>query len=373
MKKIGIVSYNIYCNFTNYGSALQTFGVYNAVNKISKGRWQAILVNYCPDCLKDKDPLNPMKNMWDSDYESRRMCELSLPAIRINYKKFNDFYENKFVQTMESYDSKNFNTIGKEDIQSFVCGSDTIFCIDEFGFDDGYYANYDIMKNHSVSYAASFGDAEFNKDNEKEILYSRLKNFKSLALREDKFIKDIKNEVFCPVKRVIDPTLLLDEEDYLKIMSDTLYSKKKYILLYARRYNQNMEKYAEDLALKTGCEIIEISLSATNAAKHTMFYEAGVEEFLSLVKNASYVVTNSYHGIIFSIIFRKEFIGFSREQCGNKIKELLEWFGIEDRLIVSGKENFKEIDYDKVHKIIEEKKKESYDFLEKELLILTKE
>lgn len=88
------------------------------------------------------------------------------------------------------------------------------------------------------------------------------------------------------------------DSSHLKIMSDTLYSKKKYILLYARRYNPNMEKYAEELALKTGCEIIEISLSATNAAKHTMFYEAGVEEFLLLVKNASYVVTNSYHGII---------------------------------------------------------------------------
>jgi len=372
MKKIGIVSYNIYCNFTNYGSALQTYGVYTALNKISKGRWEAVLVNYCPDCLKELNPLNPMKNMWDKDNESRKMCELSLPAIRENYNKFNDFYNNSFIQTKIKYNSSNFDEIIDENIDKFVCGSDTIFCIDEFGFDDGYYANYNVMKNNSISYAASFGDATFSKKGEKDILYSRLRNFKALALRENKFINEIEEKIKIPVKRVIDPTLLLDSSEYEKIMSPNIYKDRKYILLYARRYNPKMEKYAEDLSKKTGFEIIEISLRATNSSKHKMFYEAGVGEFLSLVKDAQYVITNSFHGIIFSIQFRKEFIGFSREQCGNKIKELLDLFEIGDRLIVNGDESFKPIDYNKVHKIINDKRNESLDYFEKEVEILLK-
>jgi len=373
MKKIGIISYNIYCNFTNYGSALQTFGVYNALNKISNGRYEAVLINYCPDCLKKLNPLNPMKNMWDKDEESRKMCELSLPAIKENYYKFNDFYNSKFIQTKVKYDSSNFNAIIDEKIDKFVCGSDTIFCIDEFGFDDGYYANYNIMRNNSISYAASFGDATFSKEGEKSVLFSRLNNFKALALREDKFIEEISENISIPVKRVIDPTLLLEPADYEKIMVPNAYKDKKYILLYARRYNSKMEKYAEELSKKTGYEIIEISLRATNSKKHIMFYEAGVEEFLSLVRDAQFVVTNSYHGIIFSIQFKKDFIGFSREQCGNKIKELLDWFEIGDRLIVNGDEQFESIDYDKVHNIIKEKRKESYDYLNRELEILLNE
>ena len=88
MKRIGIVSYNIYCNFTNYGSALQSWALTQAVGKLGH---HAMLVDYCPDILADKNPLNPFEHMWDRDEESRRMCELTMPAIRENYYKFDDF------------------------------------------------------------------------------------------------------------------------------------------------------------------------------------------------------------------------------------------------------------------------------------------
>ena len=83
MKRIGTISYNIYCNFTNYGSALQTWALHQAIKKVGNGEISPILIDYCPDCLMDKDTLNPFKNMWDKDEESRRMCELTMPAIRI--------------------------------------------------------------------------------------------------------------------------------------------------------------------------------------------------------------------------------------------------------------------------------------------------
>ena len=79
------------------------------------------------------------------------------------------------------------------------------------------------------------------------------------------------------------------------------------------------------MAAENGLKIIDISLRATNAERgHIMRYDAGVEEFLSLVKNAEYIVTNSFHGMIFSVQFRRPFVIFSREQCDNKIEELLE-------------------------------------------------
>ena len=370
MKKIGIISYNIYCNFTNYGSALQSWALHAAIKRLGQGHYEPVLVDYCPDILLDADPFNPFKNMWDTDEESRRMCELSMPAIKENYDKFDRFYHERFIRTKAKYTSQNFEEVSKnENIEKFVCGSDTIFCPDEFGFDDGYYANYPNMKGNSVAYAASFGDPHFTEETY-QILNERLKNFQAIGLRERMMIPYIKEHTPVPVQKVVDPTLLLRAEDYDSIAEERLVPEE-YLLLYARRYNPAMTEYAEKLARENGWKIIDISLRATDAERgHQMFYEAGVEEFLSLVRNAEYIVTNSFHGMIFSVQFRRPFVIFSREQCDNKIWEMLQLFDIEDRLLVAGNEKYKEIDYDTAHVKIERARKESLKFLQMELELL---
>lgn len=371
MKRFGIVSYNIYCNFTNYGSALQSWALCQAVNRLGSEnqKWQAVLVDYCPDVLLDKNPLNPLKHMWDTDEESKMMCMLSLPAIRENAKKFDTFFSSQFCKTKNAYTSANFqNIISDEKIDGFICGSDTIFCIDEFeGFDDGYYANYPCMKNgYSVAYAASFGDSHFTPETY-EILNERLQNFKAIGLRENAMIPYVKANTSIPVQQVLDPTLLLTSKDYDTIAAP-VQSEKPYLLLYARRYNPQMSAYAERLAAENNWEIIEISLRATNAEHHRMFYEAGVEEFLSLVKHAQFIVTNSFHGMIFSIQYCKNFCIFSREQCDSKITELLDSFGLSHRLMVTGFEKISvDIDYTDIHEKIKTARKHSLDFLKYEL------
>lgn len=363
-KRYAIVSYNMYGNFTNYGSALQTYALHNVINNLAPNEIESIVLDYCPDVLKDKDILNPMKNMWDTDDESRRMCELSMPAIIKNNSEFQRFYSNQYALSSKKYDSTNFNeSLEAENIDGYVCGSDTIFCIDEFGFDDGYYANYPCMKNgYSVSYAASFGDAHFDNEGY-QTLNDRLKNFKALAIRENDMIPYVKEHVSCPVKKVVDPTLLLPSEYYERITWPRQ-TEEKYILLYARRYNKAMEKYAEVLSNKIGCKIIEISLRATNSEMHQMRYEAGVEEFLSLVKHAEMVITNSFHGMIFAVQFKRPFYIFSREQCNTKITEILDMFGIKGRLLVTGEEvEADDIDYELVHMNIERERESSMEFL----------
>lgn len=297
------------------------------------------------------------------------MCELSLPAIHQNYYKFNDFYCHKFNKTSRKYNSSNFKEIyDNEKFDGFVCGSDTIFCIDEFGFDDGYYANYPGMKETgSVAYAASFGDSHFTPDLY-EKLNIRLLNFKAIGIREYAMLPYLTSQVTVPVQKVVDPTLLLSKEDYDAIAAPRQ-EKEKYLLLYARRYNPKMSAYAEKLAKENGWKIIEISLRATNAAKHRMFYEAGVEEFLSLVKNAEFVITNSFHGIIFSVQYNRPFYAFSRDQCDTKITELMEMFGIQQRILVTGDEYFSEavLNYDEINIRIESARKDSLAFLRAEL------
>ena len=368
MKFFGIISYNIHCNFTNYGSALQSWAMSKAIDKIGNGRWESKLIDYCPEILKDKDPLNPMDHMWDSNEEARMMCELSLPAIRINYKKFDHFYHHEFKRSKKKYTKANFNdVVEEEELIGFVCGSDTIFCIDEFGFDDGFYANYPCMKNgYSVAFAASFGDPHFSKQ-DYNVLNQRLQNFKAIGLREKAMLNYVREHTSIPVEKVIDPTLLLEPSDY-DVITDNRQENDKYLLLYARRYNKAMEDYAVKLAEQNGWKIIEISLRAVNSQKHKMFYEAGVQEFLSLVKYAECVITNSYHGMIFSVQFKKPFYVFSREQCDTKIEELLELFGIKDRLLVTGDEGTaNEIDYSDVHARIAQARSKALEFMNYEL------
>lgn len=366
MKLFGIVSCNIHVNFTNYGSALQSWALCKAIERFG---YCAKLVDYCPPMQEDRYILNPQKFMWDTDEDSRRNLELSMPAIRINYHKFDTFYNTRFNKTNKTYTYRNFNDIVEnEGIDGFVCGSDTIFCIDEWnGFENAYFAEYACMKNgYAVSYAASFGDAHFD-DTNYEVLKQRLNNFKALGIRENKMIPYIKKNTNIPVFRTIDPTLLLFADDFKEITAPRI-ENKKYLLLYARRYNKKMFDYAEQIASKHGWNIVDISLRAENANSHRMAYDAGVEEFLSLVKNSEYVVTNSFHSIIFAAQFRRPFVAFSRESGDSKIAELLELLGLPNRLFVDGNEEVPDyIDFDEVHSKIGYERVNSLNFLKKEL------
>lgn len=368
MRKIGTVSYNIYCNFTNYGSALQTWALHQAIKEIGH---IPILIDYCPDILTDRDPLNPYKNMWDQTEEAKQMVTLSLPAIRVNYKKFDMFYHKYFLRSKIKYISRNFNdVVNDEKINGFVCGSDTIFCIDEFkGFDDGYYANYIAMREHSVSYAASFGDSHFD-DASYAVLNNRLQNFRAIGLRENVMVPYVKEHCSVQVARTIDPTLLLTSEEYDRIAVEKQVHAP-YLLIYTRRYDQRLEKYAEQIAKERGLKIVEISLRATNAEKgHIMRYDAGVEEFLSLVKYSSFVVTNSYHGLIFAVQYRRPLVVFAREQAESKINELLDLMGLKQNKFSTGDEDYQEIDYNNVHSRIMRARTDSMNFLQMELGLL---
>ncbi len=366
MRTFGTVSYNMHCSFTNYGSALQSWALGRAIARLGH---RPVMLDYCPDVLRGRTPLDPFAHMWDQDEESRRMCELTLPAIRVNCAKFEAFYRGRCNVSAGAYTSENFcECVGREGLDGFVCGSDTIFCIDEFkGFDDGYYANYPCMRGRSVAYAASFGDVHF-APSDYPVLDARLANFKAIGLRESQMLPYVKAHTAVPCARVVDPTLLLSREDYDAIAAPAA-PHAPYLLLYTRRYNPAMEAFAIREARERGLAVVEISLRAVNAALgHEMRYDAGVEEFLALVRDAALVVTNSFHGLIFAVQYSRPCFVFSREQGDTKIGEVLELFGMEGCLLRSDdRPPAGPPDYAQVHARIAAARKESYAFLRAEL------
>ena len=361
--KLGIVTYtSLHCNFTNYGTVLQAWAMQQTLNKF---KWiEPVLVDYCPKAMKGKDPLDPMKNMWDTNHEARSLCEQSLPAIRENYRKICDFYHQKMEISQKEYDVTNFDDIKKEGIDRFLIGSDSIFDIDEFGLDDVFFANTPLMTGHSIAYAPSFQDSIDNYTNEDFLALGKyLHSFIAFSLRENQQIQYVRENVREDVEQVLDPTLLLKPEEYETIMAEKQL-KDGYILYYSRRYNYQMESLVYDLSGQSGLPVVEISLRANNAGRGIMRYDAGVEEFLSLIKHSSVVITNSYHCLIFAVLFSKPFFVFSREHCDRKIIELLQMLGLEERFCETADiPQVQGIDYAGVHKVIEHHKEASLDYL----------
>lgn len=369
--KLGMVTYtSLHCNFTNYGTVLQAWALQQALKK--QKDIEPVLVDYCPTSMADKDPLDPMKNMWDTDSESRRQCELSLPAIRENFKKIYDFYHNRMEITNRGYDAKDFDEVEKEGVNRFIIGSDSIFDIDEFGIDDVYFANTPLMKNHSITYAPSFQDS-IDRYEAKDLqkLNEYLKNFNAFSIRENQLIQYVKENVRPDVTQVVDPTLLLEPEEYEPITVERQV-KEKYLLYYSRRYNPLLESFVENVAKERGLKIVDISLRATNSDKgHIMFYQAGVEEFLSLVKYSDCVITNSFHCLIFALQFGRDFYAFSRAHCDRKIEELLQLVGLFDRYWHDDViRPLPAIDYNDVRSRIRERKQQSLDYLKSALLTI---
>ncbi len=236
----------------------------------------------------------------------------------------------------------------------------------------GFADNKRVKK---ISYAASFG-SEVWDCSEKHTIEIRhlLSDFTSVSVREKSAINICKKHFNIHAEQVIDPTLLLDKDDYLKLISGYKISDNKnkllsYILDLDASKNRIINKLSNSLQLDT------LSVCAKeyfNIKKFYRIYKSihpSVEEWLSGFSNCNYVITDSYHGVIFSLIFNKQFIAIGNEKRGiDRFISLLGPLNLEHRLICSVDDLSRElmidkINYTEVNKLIEIYKDKSKDFL----------
>ena len=370
MKKYGIVSYNIHGNFTNYGSVLQSFAMQKAIERYFHKYAEAVVLDYWPKAIIGRDQLDPLKCITDASEEFKGMVKDSMPAIIENYNKIQKFIAEHYNLSRSAYDYRNFDRSKlDEQLDGYIVGSDAIWMTDFFGEDDGFWGNFDSMKtSNTLAYAASFGESVMTGE-KLDFLIDRIGNFKAIGLRENRHFDFIKEHTSVDVERVVDPTLLLHVEDYASITDERLI-QEPYILMYSRKYNRSMDEYADKMAEKYGYKVVEISLQSRNKDRHIMFYQAGIEEFLSLIKYSENVITNSLHASIFSILFHRPISFFQRENAGNKVKELFEQYNLQDMRVIPDAEPViqRSQDYDMVDGLIESNRKRSLEFLKKALL-----
>ena len=184
--------------------------------------------------------------------------------------------------------------------------------------------DYDAIK---IAYAASFGIDEWDYPKELEERCARYaKDFKAISVREDSGVDLCRQHLGVDAVHVLDPTLLLDANDYKELCSSVPVNNSKYLLAYILNPTDEISKQISEFAYMMGLEALFVS-SETEAEKT-------VEEWLAMLRDASFVVTNSFHGTAFSINFNKNFYSISNKSRGNsRFTSLLKSFGLENRLL----------------------------------------
>ncbi len=354
MKKVGIVTFH---NAMSYGAVLQSYALQQNIIKLG---CDCEIINYMCDHIYDHYVriLPKTKNI-------KFNIKMSLQGRkRYLWRKYLRAFRKKYLIESESVRREDLAKLGQK-YDVVFSGSDQVFSNGCTDFDPTYFLDF-LPDEKKYSYAASFGFSKM-PDDLKDEYKKRLESFQTLSIREEsgrEIIKEIlpEKETICN----IDPTFLLSKEDWNKVV--TYKKRKPYILVFSVMKPLKLIDYAVKLGQEKGLEVIYLENWIFPQKKGLKYLNLlGPSEFLGLIKNAEYVMTNSFHGMAFSIIFHKKF-GMELDTSGKRnirSEGLLRKVGLLDIEIKDGKLDIDSVkfDWDHVDAVIEEERKKSLEYL----------
>lgn len=373
MKKIATITYH---SAYNYGANLQAYALQEFVKKLDK------------ECRYDIINLRTktQKELYKTPFEKKgiknivkRILLLSKKRELIDKnKKFEDFINQKLNLTKECSCMEDIiRNINK--YEYYISGSDQIWNIKLPDFDYSYYLEF-VENAKKISYAASFGSKEHKwTEEEEERVRKDLKSYNAISAREKKSYDQIKRIINDDEKDIsinIDPTMLLDMEEWESIIDNDSLIKGKYIFYY----DVKDTKENAILAKKIGKVLKERVVISRYQGIHSYFqkfykkFNTGPIEFLNLIKNADVIITSSFHGAVFSILFNKPFVVIDGKK-DNRINDLLLNMGFENKSVDF--ENYKEvckdiynISFEKSEEYLKNERQKSREYLKNNLEIL---
>jgi hypothetical protein len=362
--KIGILTYQ---RAENYGAMLQSYALKTYLMQLGH---QVEMVDYWPEYHEEYFRIFSRKYIRTLSLKGKIAYLLytfiSLPWLIKRKKNFNRFiYRYLHLQKKVTYRStdvcKNYDIV--------LYGSDQIWrkhnlpgCI---GYDEWYFGSQNIIAEKKITYAASMGVLNITAE-DRLFLSSMFDNFTATSVRE-KDLQYLLSSLDRKATLVLDPVFLLKQSDWEELIpKKQKFSDKKYILFYNLLLTKESVELAEKIANHYGYEIKEIYKRRDCEHNGKRYIKsAGVEEFLSLIYNAELVVSNSFHGVAFSIIFKKPFYAVGMGTRVERVLTLLTLLGIKERYIINI-ENIDyhlSIDYGKVNKLLDEQRNDSLTFL----------
>lgn len=349
----------------NYGSVLQALALQKKIEELGA---QAFIIDYYPERYTNNGLLRRLKAK-SPKFKNPLLLLAAKMLIYPSYIRkgiqFNKFMHN--LNLVRPAFSTNEDGVGKfTDADAYCAGSDQIWNSHwNEGIEKALYLDFVPKGKLCFSYAASIGLSEIPL-NEVEETRLLLDKFEFLSLREDRGVELVKQLGRKDAVQSLDPTLLMTKEEWSQYV-DNKYQGKNYVLTYNLHHDPEIDKYARAVAEKYKLQIRNISYNWHDVIRHGhLDWCPTVEGFLGLIKNAKFVIADSFHATVFSIIFERPFVVITPEVASSRLSSLLNMLGIEKRNInkFTGIEQIeKPIDFLKVKKIISEKQCESMAYL----------
>lgn len=260
---------------------------------------------------------------------------------------------------------------------SIICGSDQVWNVNMSDFDNAFFLEW-VNKSNKIAYAPSLGGGTLVKKYSPEKLKEIFTSFSAISVREEAGQYQVKEILNTDIDMVLDPTLLLSSEEWNSIVGNPMINGK-YIFFYSWAYSdEDINKIVADYAQKKGMDVYVINASKwleRNPKKYgfKLFPMSGPEVFLNLMKYAEKVFVQSFHGVIFANIFRKDFY-FMDEHKDNtldpRLDSILTILDKKDRVARNAQDIEKEQTtvYSKENKLFEKLKDISEIFLAENLV-----
>lgn len=346
--KIAILTYNL---GMNYGGILQAYAMLETLKRLDhqpkllyikskyKHNWKGLIRKY-------------VLSSFTSRYNNLKYEE----EIYQNTFKFIEKYINPKTSPLEKYED--FLDITKKNYDAYIVGSDQVWRAKLYKYID--YAFFDFVKSEKpifLSYAPSFGVDTWDYTKEETLKYKQqIQRFSGVSVREDSGVELCKKYFEKEAIHVLDPTMLLTASDYRKLIKSENEPKHdgellNYILDESNEKKELIDMVSKELHTKP-FKINAISYNSKNI--EDMVYPT-VTSWIKGFDDAKYVVTDSFHGCAFAILFNKPFIVYGNAQRGMaRFKSLLNMFDLEDRLVysineISDSKIQKNIDWDRVN------------------------
>lgn len=359
--KIGTITFHF---AFNQGAVLQCF----ALQKYLKKQGHDVsVINYCPRYHTIihsawRNPFRYSQVFWNKNKDCNSLLRIYLylksfarcmywnisGVDRGNATAFHSFVEENLIVTKE-YRTLTQLRRAPPEMDAYISGSDQLWNPELLGgeFDKAYFLDFGTRDKKRITYAVSMGKVQNQSVVEK--LKDLCKGLDAISLRE--YNKADKDAIGRDVHICVDPTLLLSASDYTDVESKEI-ERDPYIFVYGFQTNESLHGAVKIAQEKYNCCVINgspkwIKLNINSRA----ISGYGPDRFLTLIKNAQCIVTNSFHGTAFSVIYKKDFITVPHTTRGKRMEDLLYKLGLSYRLY--GGSEFaieKNIDYEQVDK-----------------------
>lgn len=346
--RIGIITQPL---TTNYGGILQNFALQRVLNNLGH---KAYTIDY-----GRLSWLSYLHNWVSFVRIAFRGNSLETPIEYENKQRgFRQFIGKHIRTTVPRSGKIDWSLVKSLRFDAIVVGSDQVWrpCY-----------NYDIMamflkpiggKIRKIAYAASFGtDVWEFSDSQTNECRELIKSFTGVSVREEDGVGMCKQHLDCEATWVLDPTLLLTKEDYQEVCID-VECKKPFVFAYILDESEKKVSEIKRFAAAKGLEYMIKSAGPKAEAKDT------IEEWLSYFRDAECVITDSFHGTVFSILFNKDFMVFGNDKRGNsRFNSLLGLFSLQNRLVASIPNVWPAIDWNAVNSSHKSKREDSLNWL----------